>query len=83
MTFYTYILYSKKIDRYYIGSTANLEDRLSRHNQGRSKATKAGAPEWTLVFSQQFPSRAEAVARELFLKRMKSRSFIENLIRST
>lgn len=81
MTFYTYILYSKKIDRYYIGSTGNLEERLKRHNQGRSKATKAGAPEWVLVFSQQFPSKAEAVARELFLKRMKSRSFIEKLIR--
>ena len=83
MPYFTYILYSKKIDRYYIGSTGNLEDRLSRHKQGRSKATKAGAPDWALVFSEQFPSRSEAVVRELFIKRMKSRSFIENLIRST
>jgi putative endonuclease len=81
MPFYTYILYSKKIDRYYIGSSANLQDRIKRHNQGRSKATKPGASDWTLVFSEEYPSRQEAVARELFIKRQKSRVFIKKLIR--
>ena len=34
-----YILYSKTADKYYVGITANLNDRLERHNGGRSKAT--------------------------------------------
>jgi len=38
--FITYILYSDKSDRYYVGSTGNLEDRLKRHNTGRSTFTK-------------------------------------------
>jgi putative endonuclease len=80
MPYFVYILFSRKIDRYYIGSTAHLDDRILRHNQGRSKATKSGAPLWTLVFSECFSSRSEAAKREFFLKRMKSRSFIENLI---
>ncbi|MCB9282836.1 MAG: GIY-YIG nuclease family protein [Lewinellaceae bacterium] len=80
MPFFTYILYSKKVDRYYIGSTANLEDRLARHNQGRSKATKPGAPYWKLMYAEEFQSRKEAVNRELFLKKMKSREFIEKLL---
>jgi len=80
MVYYAYILFSKKIDRYYIGSTGNLEDRLNRHNQGRSKATRSGAPEWKLVFFEEYSSRRDAVNREFYLKRMKSRKYIESLI---
>ncbi len=30
--FWTYILYSTSIDRYYIGYTNNLDERLKKHN---------------------------------------------------
>ncbi|MBM3186983.1 MAG: GIY-YIG nuclease family protein [Bacteroidetes bacterium] len=30
--FYTYILYSKKLNSFYKGETGNINDRLSRHN---------------------------------------------------
>lgn len=33
--YYVYMLYSAILDRYYVGQTSNLEDRLKRHNQGR------------------------------------------------
>ncbi|XOV69379.1 MAG: GIY-YIG nuclease family protein [Fluviicola sp.] len=29
-----YIIYSKKIDRFYIGSCKDLDARLDQHNQG-------------------------------------------------
>ncbi|WP_131838622.1 GIY-YIG nuclease family protein [Acetobacteroides hydrogenigenes] len=32
--FWVYILYSAKLDRYYIGSTNNLARRLAEHERG-------------------------------------------------
>jgi len=77
--FTVYILYSKKLDRYYIGHTGNLEDRIERHNQGRSKSTKAGVP-WILVYQERLENKPEAYKREMTIKKMKSRKYIEKLI---
>ena len=37
--FYTYIIYSKSKDKYYIGYTEDLKFRLERHNSGGSRST--------------------------------------------
>jgi putative endonuclease len=79
MCFYLYILKSKVNDRFYIGMTSNLDDRIKRHNEGRSKATKSGRP-WELVYTEEFGNRSEALARERQLKRWKNRKRIEDLI---
>ncbi|WP_394342104.1 GIY-YIG nuclease family protein [Pontibacter virosus] len=42
MAYYTYILYSEKVDRYYVGSCQDMETRLVQHNSGRNTSTKAG-----------------------------------------
>ncbi len=39
-----YILYSSSLNRHYVGHSQDMTDRLSRHNAGRSKATKNGIP---------------------------------------
>ena len=70
--FYVYILYSKIIDKYYIGSCQNIQDRLNDHLNSRSKYTKI-AKDWELKHS-------EAYQREMKVKKMKSRKYIENLI---
>jgi putative endonuclease len=79
--FHVYILYSVITDRYYVGQTANLEDRLKRHNQGRSKYTKSGIP-WKLVFKKNFENRSDAVKFELKIKSSKSRSELQKYIQS-
>ena len=76
---YVYILYSEKLDIYYVGSTGNLDDRLIRHNSGRSKFTKPGIP-WKVVFQKEYETKIEANRAELYIKSQKSRSYIENLI---
>ena len=81
MNYCVYILYSSRLDKYYVGSTAHLADRLLRHNGGRSKYTKAGLP-WELVYAEYFLTRGEAVKREKAIKRRKSRKYIESLIQS-
>ena len=77
--FYVYILYSEKLDIYYTGSTSSLEDRLKRHNQGRSKFTKSGVP-WKLIYQKEYPTKSDAYKAELRIKSQKNRKFLEGLI---
>jgi putative endonuclease len=76
MVNFVYILYSDSIDRYYIGSCSNIDVRLSRHNAGATISTKSGRP-WKVVYKEEFNSKTAAIKREYYLKRMKSRVFIE------
>lgn len=82
MQYYTYILQSKKDDGYYIGSTGNLEDRLERHNQGREKSTKSRIP-FLLVYKEEFKTKSEAIVRERYLKSLKDKHIIAQLVRAS
>jgi putative endonuclease len=81
MTNYCYILYSQKLNKYYVGSTSDIERRLDEHNRGKEKFTRTGMP-WVLVFKEAFESLQNARRREQYIKRQKSRKYIENLISS-
>src|SRR5687767_10870477 len=84
MSYCVYILYSSKLNRYYIGMTENLELRLQFHNAPieSRKFTSKGIP-WTLQASIPCDSKSQALRLEQFVKRMKSRVFIEKLISDT
>ena len=78
--FYVYILYSEKLDRFYVGYSENPEQRLAeRHNMGRVKATKNGIP-YILKGKKLFPSELEAIREERRIKSMKSRKYILELL---
>jgi len=79
--YYTYILKSKVKDTYYIGSCSNLNLRLERHNSGNSRSTKAFSP-WEIVYFEEFENKKDAMKREYYIKRQKSKKYIENLINS-
>jgi putative endonuclease len=78
---FMYILYSQKLDKYYIGACINLQRRLYEHNIGHSKFTKTGIP-WVEKYKEDFIDLPSAKKRELEIKRMKSRLYIEKLIGS-
>ncbi|MBL7788391.1 MAG: GIY-YIG nuclease family protein [Chitinophagales bacterium] len=61
--YFVYILYSSKFDKYYIGQTNNLSDRLTRHNAGSVKSTKPYLP-WILELSIEKDSRRESMELE-------------------
>jgi putative endonuclease len=75
----TYILYSESIDTYYVGSTSNIDDRLKRHNTGRSTYTKRGIP-WIIVYQREYLTKSEAYQSEMYIKSQKSRKYIQDLI---
>jgi putative endonuclease len=52
---------------------------LHEHNIGHSKFTSTGIP-WQLKYKEEFETVQEAKRRELAIKKMKSRKYIENLI---
>ena len=82
MVYFVYILQSLKDGSYYVGSTQDLDERINRHNGGRSKYTKTKRP-WKLVYSEEFPGRSAAAIREQQIKKRKSLSYIDNLIRTS
>ena len=80
MSYIVYILYSVSVDRYYVGQTSNLDDRLQRHNQGRSKYTKSGIP-WVLKYKELFATRPDAMEREREIKSSESRDQLVRYIK--
>jgi putative endonuclease len=74
-----YILHSKKLDRYYVGFTNDLSRRLTEHNRIKGKYTDCGIP-WDLVYTEIFNIKKDAMAREKFIKSMKSKKFITELV---
>ncbi|SMD41857.1 putative endonuclease [Aquiflexum balticum DSM 16537] len=80
--YFVYIIYSPKINQFYIGSTNDLEARLRHHNSGATPSTKKGAPEWTIRYIEDFQTKSDALKREIQIKRKKSRKYIDFLISS-
>ncbi len=75
--YFTYILHSKSLNRYYAGSTKNLVNRLEEHNNGEGKYTKSGKP-WNLVKHFEFNSRSEAIVLENKIKKRGIKRFLED-----
>ncbi len=76
-----YILYSLSHDRYYIGAThEDASARLLKHNEKAygSKAT-AYTSDWQIYFLIECATYAQAVNIERHIKKMKSRTYLENL----
>ena len=76
MSYYVYILYSTKKDKFYIGQTENVERRLTKYIVRKN----LGTDDWAIKYTEAFESRALAVNREREIKNKKSRKFIEQLI---
>ncbi len=82
MPFQVYILRSQSTGRFYVGHAENLAKRVFEHNNNRTPSIKNRGP-WELVYSEQFGTRAEASHRERQIKRMKSRRWIEHVVRAS
>jgi putative endonuclease len=75
---YVYILYSKLYNRYYIGQSEDITQRILRHNNKQVPSTRAYVP-WEVIYSESFITRALACKREKEIKGKKSRNYIEFL----
>ena len=80
--FYVYIIFSKKLNRFYTGSTDNLVLRFNQHNSVfyKDAFTSRGIP-WDLFLFIECNNSTQAFQIEKHIKNMKSKNYILNLKR--
>ncbi|WP_439129249.1 GIY-YIG nuclease family protein [Polaribacter sp.] len=79
MEYYVYILYSKALDKFYVGCSKDVEKRLQRHlfnHKGYTARTK----DWVVVYKEICVNKIEALKRERQIKAWKSKEMIVKLI---
>jgi putative endonuclease len=78
--YFVYILYSSKIDAFYVGQTINTGIRLIDHlSHNIDNAFTKRAHDWKLFYELECNSRRQAILVEKHLKKMKSRHYLQNL----
>jgi putative endonuclease len=78
---YIYIIHSPKFDKYYVGETVNVTERITQHNTGNYKgASTHFTDDWQLRLCFTVEDRICALKVERYIKTMKSKKFIEKLI---
>jgi putative endonuclease len=67
---FVYVLGSLRgVDRRtYVGWCIDLDQRLTAHNAGRGARSTRGRV-WALLYAERYPTRREAMSREVSLKR--------------
>ena len=65
--FYVYVIQSETgLDRFYVGFSADLRQRLEQHNDGSNHSTRGSR--WRLVYYEAYLTRDAAIQRERVLK---------------
>ena len=81
MHYFVYILYSTTKDKFYIGYTSDLNERIIRHNQ-KSKGFTGSTNDWELKYHETFENKIDALNREKQIKSWKSKIKIKELIKT-
>lgn len=78
--YFVYIIYSKKLDRFYTGTTDNPQKRLLEHNQSlyTDSFSLRGIP-WEMFLIIENLNSYQAYMIEKHIKNMKSKTYINNL----
>ncbi len=83
MPYFVYLLRSQTNGKTYVGQTDNLARRVSEHNDPSCRLTlytKRNSGPWELVYSEEYPTRTEAMRREKFLKSGQGREWVHALL---
>jgi putative endonuclease len=79
MDYCCYILYSETLQKFYIGETKNLEERLDFHKKALPHKFTAKAKDWEIYLVLLADNKEHAVNMERHIKKMKSSIYIRNL----
>ena len=77
---FLYILYSEGSDLYYVGQSGDVSLRLEFHNGLNPNSFTSKHRPWTLKISIEVGSKRLAIKMERYVRRRKSRQYIERLI---
>lgn len=80
MAHQVYIIFSEKLNRFYIGYTSDFDLRLDFHLFSNEKRKfTSNAKDWKLFLKIDYLSKTQALAIEKHIKSMKNKIYIENL----
>ena len=79
MPHYVYILYAVNFDKYYVGESANPEQRLDFHNHLSKTSWSRSYRPWKLVRVIKTPDYSSARRLEALIKKRKSKEFVRRL----
>ena len=74
--YHVYAITSLKKNYIYVGMSNDVERRISEHNKGENKSTKAYKP-FILIYKEQFPTRIDARKKEKYLKSGVGKEFLK------
>lgn len=75
-----YVLYSLKLDRFYIGSCKDLSYRIDQHlNKEFTKSFTSKVSDWELFFYADDLGYEQSRLIETHVKKMRSKTYIHNL----
>jgi putative endonuclease len=80
--FIVYILYSVSGQKTYCGYTADIQRRLMEHNTTEFKGFTLRYRPWTLIHTEEYETKREAMLREKFLKTGRGREEIKVMARA-
>ncbi len=79
MNGYVYIL-KDNTDKFYIGSTTDIDRRLKQHNSGHTKTTNRMG-DLHLILIQKYDTLATARRIERKIKKLKRKDYIEKMVK--
>lgn len=78
--FYTYVLQSKKDNKWYTGSTNDLRKRFNQHNAGQVVATK-NRGHFIMIYYEACLNEQDARFREKYLKSGMGKRYLKNRLK--
>ncbi|MFA5093396.1 MAG: GIY-YIG nuclease family protein [Candidatus Omnitrophota bacterium] len=77
---YTYVIRSKKDNKFYTGATTDLRKRFSEHNEGKVVSTKNRGP-FKLIYYEACIDKNDAFTRERYLKTGMGKRYLKNRLK--
>ncbi|MGC9610661.1 MAG: GIY-YIG nuclease family protein [Minisyncoccia bacterium] len=80
LMFYTYVIRSRKSNRWYTGSTNDLRKRFNQHNPKKSTWTRNNTP-WDLIYYEACLNEEDSRLREKYLKSGVGKRYLKNRLK--
>lgn len=77
---YTYVIRSKKDNKFYTGTTNDLRKRFREHNEGKVTSTKNRGP-FELIYYEGCINKEDAFVRERYLKTGMGKRYLNNRLK--
>ena len=78
--FYTYVMLSKKDNKWYTGYTNDLRKRFKEHQSNRIYSTKSRGP-FELIYYEACLNEQDARSREKYLKSGMGKRYLKNRLK--